>query len=194
MNLSLRRFQCDILNFMKYMYLFIYKYIHSTWISRGCPKGHRVHFNFCVDELVMKTNFEQLFQNFAKWRTAEQNGYQQVINLTIWTSSKWPMITLQFPDTQWEIQLQCWHKSTNTCNNVKLCMGAWLLPNAEPFPAFVSTSRGNKSIIFRQKSAANWGRRSNVKLFWPPMSGFLAVTRSSNLESAIPNLEPAINP
>ena len=53
----------------------------NPWEYLGhATEGHCVHFNFCVDEPVMKTNFEQLFQNSAKSRTAEQNGYQQLIN------------------------------------------------------------------------------------------------------------------
>ena len=35
-----------------------------------------------VDELVVKSNFGQLFQNSAKSWAAKQNGYQQVINLS----------------------------------------------------------------------------------------------------------------
>ena len=98
---------------------------------------------------LMSQSWKPILSNY--FRILQSHGLLSrtvISNLsTIQTSSKWPTITLQFPEAQWEIQLQCWHKSTNTCNNVKLCRGTWSLPNAEPFPAFVSTNQQIKEQI-----------------------------------------------
>ena len=160
--------------------------------AQSYRKGHCVHFNLCIYDLAMKTNFEQLFQNSAKSRAVEQNGYHQVIN---WLSEH-PLNGHRLPPSSqklnekyncnvgtnpqiceimqgggccWAVSWLCEHKCTNRGNKLTI-FSRRRVEQCETFLAADAASCDPEAAIWSQQSPT-WRRQSTHKSAKPPVTG-----------------------